>query len=63
VEIILPLPGDATTPVTRCSQGNALYAPEKSALVWQIKNFPGGKEYLLRWVTRVTCMVGLGGAG
>lgn len=48
VEIILPLPGDATTPVTRCSQGNALYAPEKSALVWQIKNFPGGKEYLLR---------------
>lgn len=25
-----------------------MYAPEKEALVWKIKNFPGGKEYLLR---------------
>ncbi|KAF6250703.1 Mu1-adaptin [Scenedesmus sp. NREL 46B-D3] len=48
VEIILPLPSDATTPVTRCSQGSAVYAPEKSALVWQMRNFPGGKEYMLR---------------
>jgi AP-1 complex subunit mu len=48
VEIVLPLPGDCSTPVTRCSQGEAKYAPEKSALVWQLKNFPGGKEYLLR---------------
>eukprot|EP00882_Tetradesmus_deserticola_P004716 GHRQ01004970.1.p1 GENE.GHRQ01004970.1~~GHRQ01004970.1.p1 ORF type:complete len:426 (+),score=192.60 GHRQ01004970.1:97-1374(+) len=48
VEIILPLPSDATTPVTRCSQGSAVYAPEKSALVWQMRNFPGGKEYILR---------------
>ena len=23
-------------------------APEKEALVWKIRNFPGGKEYLLR---------------
>ena len=25
-----------------------MYAPEKEALVWKIRNFPGGKEYLLR---------------
>ncbi len=29
-------------------QGQAVYAPEKEALVWKIRNFPGGKEYLLR---------------
>ena len=37
-----------------------MYAPEKEALVWKIRNFPGGKEYLLR------CKFGLpqrGGGG
>lgn len=29
-------------------QGSAVYAPEKDALVWKIKNFPGGREFLLR---------------
>lgn len=48
VEIILPLPQDAIVPQSRCSQGSAQYAPEKSAMVWTIKSFPGGKEYLLR---------------
>jgi AP-1 complex subunit mu len=48
VEIILPLPPDAITPVVRTSQGNAVYAPEKDALVWKIKNFPGGREFMLR---------------
>ncbi|KAI8475358.1 MAG: Mu1-adaptin [Monoraphidium minutum] len=48
VEIILPLPPDAIAPQSRCSQGSAAYAPERSAMVWTIKSFPGGKEYLLR---------------
>ena len=39
---------DATDPVVRASQGSAEYAPEREALVWKIKNFPGGKEFLLR---------------
>ena len=30
------------------AQGSAAYAPEKEALVWKIRNFPGGKEFLLR---------------
>ncbi|DBB07697.1 hypothetical protein WJX82_002305 [Trebouxia sp. C0006] len=48
VEILLPLPPDAITPNVRASQGAAVYAPEKEAMVWKIKNFPGGKEFLLR---------------
>lgn len=48
VEVILPLPSDATAPTTRCTQGSSQYVPEKSALVWHIKNFPGGKEFQMR---------------
>lgn len=48
VEIQLPLPPDAISPQVRTTQGNATYAPEKEALVWKIKNFPGGREFLLR---------------
>lgn len=48
VEIQLPLPPDAITPNVRVTQGNAAYAPEKDALVWKIKNFPGGREFILR---------------
>ncbi|KAG2438519.1 hypothetical protein HXX76_005070 [Chlamydomonas incerta] len=48
VEIMLPLPADAISPSMKCSQGSAAYVPEKSALVWTIKSFPGGKEYTLR---------------
>ena len=36
------------TPAWPVLQGNAVYAPEKEAMVWKIKNFPGGKEFLLR---------------
>lgn len=48
VEILLPLPPDAIQPTVRASQGSAMYAPEKEVLVWKIKNFPGGKEFMLR---------------
>ncbi|KAG8383224.1 hypothetical protein BUALT_Bualt05G0162200 [Buddleja alternifolia] len=48
VEIELPVPPDATNPNVRTSMGSASYAPEKDALIWKIKSFPGGKEYMLR---------------
>jgi len=48
VEISIPVASDATAPVVRSSQGSAEYAPEREALVWKIKNFPGGKEFMLR---------------
>jgi AP-1 complex subunit mu len=48
VEIELPVPSDASTPSVRTSMGTAVYAPEKEALLWKIKSFPGGKEYMLK---------------
>lgn len=48
VEIKIPVPMDATNPQVRASFGNAAYAPEHEALVWKMKSFSGGKEYLLR---------------
>jgi hypothetical protein len=38
----------ATSQTLCVLQGSATYAPEKSALVWHMRNFPGGKEYMLR---------------
>lgn len=37
------MPADATTPNVRTSMGSAAYAPEKDALIWKIRSFPGGK--------------------
>jgi AP-1 complex subunit mu len=28
--------------------GSCKYAPEQSAVVWTIKNFPGGKEFFMK---------------
>jgi AP-1 complex subunit mu len=39
----LPVPVDATNPNVRTSMGSATYAPEKDALIWKIRSFPGGK--------------------
>ena len=30
------------------NQGVATYVPEQEAMVWKIKHFPGGREFLLR---------------
>ncbi|XP_047944762.1 AP-1 complex subunit mu-2-like [Salvia hispanica] len=48
VTIELPLPPDATSPTVKTSVGSAKYAPEKDALLWIIKSFPGNKEFLLK---------------
>ncbi|CAL5404962.1 unnamed protein product [Camellia sinensis] len=48
VEIELPVPADATNPNVWTSLGSASYAPENDALIWKIKSFPGGMEYMLR---------------
>ncbi|GFY91408.1 clathrin adaptor complexes medium subunit family protein [Actinidia rufa] len=48
VEIELPVTSDATNPNVRTSMDSASYAPENDALVWKIKSFPGGKEYMFR---------------
>merc|ERR1711962_1493561 len=48
VEIIIPVPNDADSPKFKQSIGHCKYAPEQSAVIWSIKSFPGGKEYLMR---------------
>ncbi|GJN17943.1 hypothetical protein PR202_gb05051 [Eleusine coracana subsp. coracana] len=48
VEIEVPVPLDATNPNIRTSMGSASYAPERDAMVWKVKSFPGGKEYMCR---------------
>jgi len=47
VEINIPVPPDADSPKFKASVGTVKYAPEKNALVWSIKQFQGGKEFLI----------------
>ena len=60
VEIYVPVPDDADSPKFRVSKlcaiiidgkasvGSVVYAPEKSAFVWKIKQLGGGRDYLMR---------------
>jgi AP-1 complex subunit mu len=60
VEIIVPVPEDADSPKFRATLGTVSYAPEKNAIVWKIKQFPGkllllcvsyllgGKDFVMR---------------
>lgn len=48
VEIVIPVPTDADGPKFKTTIGHCKYAPEQSAVIWSIKSFPGGKEYLMR---------------
>ncbi|MCD7463857.1 AP-1 complex subunit mu-1 [Datura stramonium] len=57
VEIELPVPSDAMNPHIRTSMGYATYAPERDAVVWKIKSFPGNKEYMLRAEFRLPSVI------
>jgi hypothetical protein len=48
VEIIVPVPEDADSPRFRTNIGSVHYHPEKAAIIWKIKQFGGGKEFLMR---------------
>ena len=48
VEIIIPVPPDVDSPSFKSSVGNVTYLPDKDAVVWNIKQFHGGREYLMR---------------
>ncbi|XP_030852109.1 AP-1 complex subunit mu-1 isoform X1 [Strongylocentrotus purpuratus] len=48
VDVIIPVPSDADSPKFKTTVGFAKYMPEKNAVVWHIKSFPGGKEFLMR---------------
>ncbi len=48
VEIVIPVPSDADSPKFKTTIGSVKYVPEQNAIIWSIKSFPGGKEYLMR---------------
>lgn len=48
VEIMIPVPYDADSPMFKCSIGKVDYVPEKNRFVWKIKQFQGQKEYAMR---------------
>jgi AP-1 complex subunit mu len=48
VSIIIPVPDDADSPRFRTNIGTVHYVPEDSTIVWKIKQFGGGKEFLMR---------------
>lgn len=48
VEIVIPVPADADSPKFKTTVGSCKYAPDQNAVIWTIKSFPGGKEYLMR---------------
>ncbi len=48
VEIIIPVPHDADSPKFKTTIGSVKYTPEANSVIWNMKSFPGGKEYLMR---------------
>ena len=48
VEILIPVPPDVDSPSFKSSVGNVTYLPDKDAVVWKIKQYHGGREYLMR---------------
>jgi len=48
VQIIVPVPPDAHSPKFETSKGSCVYVPEQDAVIWTIKQFPGGKQFLMR---------------
>mmetsp|Transcript_23495 Transcript_23495/g.28236 ORF Transcript_23495/g.28236 Transcript_23495/m.28236 type:complete len:454 (-) Transcript_23495:169-1530(-) len=48
VEISIPVPPDVDSPAFKTSVGSVTYLPDRDAVVWTIKQFHGGREYLMR---------------
>ena len=48
VEIIIPVPPDVDSPSFKSSMGTVTYLPDQDVVVWNIKQFHGGREYLMR---------------
>ena len=48
VDIEIPVPVDADKPEMKANSGSVKYVPEKSFLLWSIKNFPGQKEFMCK---------------
>jgi AP-1 complex subunit mu len=53
VSIWVPVPEDADSPKFQVSSGRVKYAPEKDALHWRMKQFPGQRENSLQGYFRL----------
>lgn len=42
------MPSDVDSPRFKSTMGGAKYVPETNIVIWTIRSFPGGKEYILR---------------
>ena len=47
IAVTVPVHPDATDPSVKPSNGTAEYAPEHEAIIWRVKQMPGGREYSL----------------
>jgi len=48
VEIYIPVPCDAQQPTFKTANGTVSYLPDRDAMVWIIKQFPGQKEMVMK---------------
>ncbi|KAL3308233.1 AP-1 complex subunit mu-1 [Cichlidogyrus casuarinus] len=48
VEIHIPVPNDVDSPRFKTTTGSCKYMPETAMVIWNIKTFPGGKEFIMR---------------
>jgi AP-1 complex subunit mu len=48
VDVEVPVPKDADSPVFKTKTGEAKYVPERDVIVWKMKLVPGQKECFLR---------------
>ena len=47
VEILIPVPDDADSPIFKTKHGRTKWVPQLNAVLWKIKTLPGGKEYAM----------------
>jgi len=48
VIISIPVPEDVDSPKFKASIGKVSYAPDKNVIIWKIKQFPGGRDFMMR---------------
>lgn len=47
LELAIPVPPDSDSPKFRCTSGKVVYAPEKNAVLWRLKDIQGGQSHTL----------------
>lgn len=48
VEIEVPVPADADSPKFKATIGTVKYDPSRNVIIWSIKQYQGGKDYMMR---------------